>query len=172
MTTWRQFSRIRTELSSQNGSTPLDSVIRSSVSVKKSTGKIKLAPHVVHTLRRISSGLQDGCETRYSVILQEEIAKEFRFMQLQIGLDINAEATITALVHNNKNLLEQHIKEKEVQTFVGLLSDNINKWDYRFLDHLSDLCVSKKKGITATQQNICKCLFDFDSKMSILLEAK
>ena len=87
---------------------------------------------------------------------QEAIAKYFGFMQSQIGWNLFAEDTITHLLNSNRKLMEKHITNKEVVSYVSLLNQHRSA---RFIQCLAQLCTSNGVAIPTTQKLVYEAIF-------------
>ncbi|KAK0400335.1 hypothetical protein QR680_003453 [Steinernema hermaphroditum] len=83
---------------------------------------------------------------------QEFLAEKFTQIQEQIGYDLLAEDTMTAVLHNNPKLLEKYVKTPHVERFVELVRNNRSG---KFLDYLADLCVCRGEANKKIQELIC-----------------
>uniref|UniRef100_A0A0N5C5P1 Inositol 1,4,5-trisphosphate receptor n=1 Tax=Strongyloides papillosus TaxID=174720 RepID=A0A0N5C5P1_STREA len=83
---------------------------------------------------------------------QEFLAGKFDQIQEQIGFDLLAEDTMTAVLHNNPKLLEKYVKTPHVERFVELVRKNKSG---KFLDYLADLCVCRGEANKKIQELIC-----------------
>ncbi|CAJ0918564.1 unnamed protein product, partial [Mesorhabditis belari] len=83
---------------------------------------------------------------------QEFLAEKFGQIQEQIGFDLMAEDTMTAVLHNNPKLLEKYVKKDHVERFVELVRNNRQG---KFLDYLADLCVCRGEANKKIQELIC-----------------
>ncbi|CAG9538689.1 unnamed protein product [Cercopithifilaria johnstoni] len=88
---------------------------------------------------------------------QEYLAEKFGQIQEQIGFDLLAEETMTAVLHNNPKLLEKYVKNPHVERFVELVRNNKAG---RFLDYLADLCVCRGEANKKIQELICSCVLN------------
>uniref|UniRef100_A0A915PLW3 Inositol 1,4,5-trisphosphate receptor n=1 Tax=Setaria digitata TaxID=48799 RepID=A0A915PLW3_9BILA len=88
---------------------------------------------------------------------QEHLAEKFGQIQEQIGFDLLAEDTMTAVLHNNPKLLEKYVKNPHVKRFVELVRSNKAG---RFLDYLADLCVCRGEANKKIQELICNCVLN------------
>eukprot|EP01135_Chromosphaera_perkinsii_P005608 Nk52_evm22s355 gene=Nk52_evmTU22s355 len=84
------------------------------------------------------------------------VARNMHFFQQQVGYDLYAESTITALIDNNRELLERVIKADEIESFVNLI---LKDKDPRFMSFLVALCSSKNKAVGGNQEAICNIIF-------------
>lgn len=71
------------------------------------------------------------------------MAEKFDQIQEQIGFNLLAEDTMTAVLHNNPKLLEKYVKNPHVERFVELVRNNRCG---KFLDYLADLCKLYKEN--------------------------
>ncbi|CAI2351552.1 unnamed protein product [Caenorhabditis sp. 36 PRJEB53466] len=96
------------------------------------------------------------CLLKYSQVSyrknQEFLAEKFGQIQEQIGFDLMAEDTMTAVLHNNPKLLEKYVKTPHVERFVELVRNNRQG---KFLDYLADLCVCRGEANKKIQELIC-----------------
>ncbi|CAI5448230.1 unnamed protein product [Caenorhabditis angaria] len=96
------------------------------------------------------------CLLKYSQVNyrknQEFLAEKFGQIQEQIGFDLMAEDTMTAVLHNNPKLLEKYVKTPHVERFVELVRNNRQG---KFLDYLADLCVCRGEANKKIQELIC-----------------
>ena len=83
---------------------------------------------------------------------QEFLAEKFDQIQEQIGFNLLAEDTMTAVLHNNPKLLEKYVKTPHVERFVELVRNNRCG---KFLDYLADLCVCRGEANKKIQELIC-----------------
>lgn len=86
---------------------------------------------------------------------QEHLAEKFGQIQEQIGFDLLAEDTMTAVLHNNPKLLEKYVKTPHVERFVELVRNNKAG---KFLEYLADLCVCRGEANKKIQELICNCV--------------
>uniref|UniRef100_A0A914HGQ2 MIR domain-containing protein n=1 Tax=Globodera rostochiensis TaxID=31243 RepID=A0A914HGQ2_GLORO len=83
---------------------------------------------------------------------QEFLAEKFDQIQEQIGFNLLAEDTMTAVLHNNPKLLEKYVKTPHVERFVELVRNNRCG---RFLTYLADLCMCRGEANKKIQELIC-----------------
>ncbi|KHJ79911.1 RIH domain protein, partial [Oesophagostomum dentatum] len=99
---------------------------------------------------------------------QEFLAEKFGQIQEQIGYDLLAEDTMTAVLHNNPKLLEKYVKTPHVERFVELVRNNrLGK----FLDYLADLCVCRGEANKKVQELICNSVLS-ERHRDIFMETK
>lgn len=90
-------------------------------------------------------------------------------MQNHIGCDVLAEETLIELFHSNRDLLKQHITFKQIDTFIS--TKKTNK-DHKFLNFLTELCVSNDEVIPDVQDFICESMLGSKKNADILIETK
>ena len=56
--------------------------------------------------------------------LQKYLAERFGTIQKQIGFDVMAEDAMTAVLHNNPEILETYVKDTHILQFVKLVKNN------------------------------------------------